>query len=112
MTAGYRWSIIALLGLFVLGGAVASIGSERTGLATTYSTGCDRAHRLLDLLADPPPGVNWSLEQPRAAYAKNFAADQGDYQSTTLRSGRSMVAAILGSQALRVLTFTFNARTT
>ncbi len=37
MTAGYRWSIIALLGLFVLGGAVASIGSERSGLSTIYS---------------------------------------------------------------------------
>ena len=38
MTAGYRWSIIALLGLFVVGGAVASIGSERSGLSTIYFT--------------------------------------------------------------------------
>lgn len=38
MTTGYRWSIIALLGLFVVGGAVASIGSERSGLSTFYTT--------------------------------------------------------------------------
>ena len=38
MTAGYRWSIIALLSLFVVGGAVASIGSERNGLSTIYFT--------------------------------------------------------------------------
>ena len=38
MTTGYRWSIIALLGLFVIGGTVASVGSERSGLATIYST--------------------------------------------------------------------------
>jgi hypothetical protein len=36
MTTGYRWSIIALLGFFVVGGAVASIGSERSGLSTFY----------------------------------------------------------------------------
>ncbi len=38
MTAGYRWLIIALLSLFVVGDAVASIGSERSGLSTFYFT--------------------------------------------------------------------------